>query len=125
MDGYTINAEQAINWLHSVGYTATLVNRSLTTDEIKKQLDASDPIIPILTNQNEDNWLDKNLAGILYAHDDVAIDGDQKLNKSFIETIGLVETMIQDGEEDHTFPEQTSALDSIQANDSYLWTQTL
>lgn len=126
LNGLTINGEQAVNWLHHVGYTATLVNRPLTTDEIKKELDASDPIIPILTNQNKDNWLDESLAGVLYAHDDVEA-GTEKLHKSFIETIGLGETMVEDGQEAQpiTFPYQSSAIDPIQSNDKYLWAQTI
>lgn len=126
LNGLTINGEQAVNWLHHVGYTATLVNRPLTTDEIKKELDASDPIIPILTNQNKDNWLDESLAGVLYAHDDVEA-GTEKLHKSFIETIGLGEAMVEDGQEAQpiTFPEQSSAIDPIQSNDKYLWAQTI
>ncbi|MDV2631339.1 hypothetical protein RZO31_00395 [Lactococcus lactis] len=98
LNGLTINGEQAVNWLHHVGYTATLVNRPLTTAEIKKQLDDSDPIIPVLTNQNNDTWLGESVAGVLYAHDDV-VAGDQKLNKSFIETPTLGEAMVQDGQE--------------------------
>lgn len=126
LNGLTINGEQAVNWLHHVGYTATLVNRPLTTDEIKKELDASDPIIPILTNQNKDNWLDDSLAGVLYAHDDVEA-GTEKLHKSFIETIGLGEAMVEDGQEAQpiTFPEESSAIDPIQSTDHYLWAQTI
>ncbi|MCT3099603.1 C47 family peptidase [Lactococcus lactis] len=126
LNGLTINGEQAVNWLHHVGYTATLVNRPLTTDEIKKELDASDPIIPILTNQNKDNWLDDSLAGVLYAHDDVEA-GTEKLHKSFIETIGLGEAMVEDGQEAQpiTFPVQSEAIDPIQSNDKYLWAQTI
>lgn len=126
LNGLTINGEQAVNWLHHVGYTATLVNRPLTTDEIKKELDASDPIIPILTNQNKDNWLDDSLAGVLYAHDDVEA-GTEKLHKSFIETIGLGEAMVEDGQEAQpiTFPDQSGAIDPIQSNDKYLWAQTI
>lgn len=126
LNGLTINGEQAVNWLHHVGYTATLVNRPLTTDEIKKELDASDPIIPILTNQNKDNWIDNSLAGVLYAHDDVEA-GTEKLHKSFIETIGLGEAMVEDGQEAKpiTFPEESSAIDPIQSTDTYLWAQTI
>ena len=83
-------------------------------------------IIPILTNQNKDNWLDDSLAGVLYAHDDVEA-GTEKLHKSFIQTIGLGETMIEDGQEAQpiTFPVQSSAIDPIQSNDKYLWAQTI
>ncbi|MCW2280947.1 C47 family peptidase [Lactococcus lactis] len=123
----TINGQQAVNWLHHVGYTATLINRALTTDEIKKQLDNSCPIIPIMVNQNQDNWLNHCLAGVLYAHDDVTIDGQNKLNKSFIKAMGYGETTVQDGQETQpiTFPDQTNSPDPIQASDSYLWTQTI
>lgn len=126
LNGLTINGEQAVNWLHHVGYTATLVNRPLTTDEIKKQLDDSDPIIPILTNQNNDTWLGESVAGVLYAHDDV-VAGDQKLNKSFIETPTLGEAMVQDGQEAQpiTFPNESNAIDPIQSKDTFLWAQTI
>ena len=123
----TINGQQAVNWLHHVGYTATLINRALTTDEIKKQLDNACPIIPIMVNQNQDNWLNHCLSGLLYAHDDVAVDGQNKLNKSFIKAIGYGETTVQDGQETQpiSFPNQTNSPDPIQASDSYLWTQTI
>ena len=126
LNGLTINGEQAVNWLHHVGYTATLVNRPLTTAEIKKQLDDSDPIIPVLTNQNNDTWLGESVAGVLYAHDDV-VAGDQKLNKSFIETPTLGEAMVQDGQEAQpiTFPDESNAIDPIQSKDSFLWAQTI
>lgn len=126
LNGLTINAEQGVNWLHHVGYTATLVNRPLTTDEIKKELDDSNPIVPILTNQNEDNWLDESVAGVLYAHDDVEA-GTEKLHKSFIETIGLGEAMVEDGQETQpiTFMDQENAIDPIQSADTYLWAQSI
>lgn len=126
LNGLTINGEQAVNWLHHVGYTATLVNRPLTTAEIKKQLDDSDPIIPILTNQNNDTWLGESVAGVLYAHDDV-VAGDQKLNKSFIETSTLGEAMVQDGQEAQpiTFPDESNAIDPIQSKDTFVWAQTI
>lgn len=126
LNGLTINGEQAVKWLNHVGYTATLVNRPLTTDEIKQQLDDSDPIIPILTNQNNDAWLDESVAGVLYAHDDVEA-GTEKLHKSFIESVGLGEAMVQDGQEAQpiTFPEQSNVIDPIQAGGTYLWAQTI
>ncbi|MCA2390129.1 C47 family peptidase [Lactococcus sp. NH2-7C] len=126
LNGLTINGEQAVKWLNHVGYTATLVNRPLTTDEIKQQLDDSDPIIPILTNQNNDAWLNESVAGVLYAHDDVEA-GTEKLHKSFIESVGLGEAMVQDGQEAQpiTFPEQSNVIDPIQAGGTYLWAQTI
>ena len=126
LNGLTINGEQAVKWLNHVGYTATLVNRPLTTDEIKQQLDDSDPIIPILTNQNDDAWLNESVAGVLYAHDDVEA-GTEKLHKSFIESVGLGEAMVQDGQEAQpiTFPEQSNVIDPIQAGGTYLWAQTI
>lgn len=122
----TINAEQAVNWLHHVGYSATLINRSLTTDEIKKELDASSPIIPILSNQNKSDWMNASISSVLYAHDDVQA-GTEKLQKSFIETIGLGEAMVQDGQESKAiiFPDQANSTDPTETSDSYLWTQTI
>lgn len=52
LQGTTITPEQAVSWLHSVGYTATITNRALTTSEIKDNLDKSEPIVAILSNQN-------------------------------------------------------------------------
>ncbi|EAH0998821.1 transglutaminase, partial [Listeria monocytogenes] len=71
-------------------------------------------------------WLDDSLAGVLYAHDDVEA-GTEKLHKSFIETIGLGEAMVEDGQEAQpiTFPDQSGAIDPIQSNDKYLWAQTI
>ena len=47
-----ISAEQAVAWLNSKGYIASIVNRPLTTNEIKKSLDKTNPIITIFENQD-------------------------------------------------------------------------
>lgn len=126
LKGVTINAEQAVAWLHHVGYTATLLNRPLTTDEIKKKLDSSTPIITILNNQQTSNWLLQGTAGVLYAHDDVVTEAET-LNKSFIQAINLGDAMIQDGEETQAFSfnNASKATDPMQRDDTYLWTQTI
>ena len=54
-----ISAEQAVAWLNSKGYSASIVNRSLTTDEIKKSLDNTSPIVTIFESQDSANWLEK------------------------------------------------------------------
>lgn len=126
LDGLTITPIQAVNWLHHVGYTATLLNRSLTTQEIKNNLDNSSPIIPILSNQNKENWLNSCTAGVLYAHDDVNV-GQEKMNKSFIEAINLGDAEISDNEEQKpfSFQEQLNQKDPLQASDKFVWSQTI
>lgn len=57
MKSENVSAEQAVAWLNTIGYTASIVNRALTTDEIKKSLDKSSPIVTIFESQNVANWL--------------------------------------------------------------------
>ncbi|WP_170272435.1 C47 family peptidase, partial [Lactococcus hircilactis] len=125
--GATITPEQAVAWLHHVGYTATLINRPLTTNEIKEKLDASIPIIPILSSSNTTDWLGGAYAGLLYAHDDVAVAKNPKLNKSFIEAINLGDGMIQDGQENQPFSFNNSKSDeqNTQNSGKYQWKQTI
>lgn len=121
-----ISAEQVIEWLHSIGYTATLINRSLTTSEIKEKLDDSQPMITILDGQNSDDWLNRNNAGVLYAHDDVEA-GTEKLHKSFIKSYNFGEATIEDGAEasSFTFSDMANSPDPTQSNNSYKWVQTI
>lgn len=126
LTGATITPDQAVAWLHSVGYTATIINRPLTTTEIKADLDKSEPIVTILTNQNVNDWLRQNYAGILYAHDDVTA-GTQTLHKSFIKSVNYGETEIQDGQEAaaFSFPDETSQPDPVAQQDSFKWVSTI
>jgi hypothetical protein len=126
LQGATITPDQAVVWLHSVGYSATIVNRPLTTAEIKSYLDQSSPIVPILANQNADDWLVQNYAGILYAHDDVTA-GTQQLHKSFIKSPNFGEAQIQDGTEAQafTFASMTNSPDPMEQADTFMWVSTI
>ncbi|WP_341485123.1 C47 family peptidase (plasmid) [Lactococcus garvieae] len=128
LKGATITTAQAVEWLNSKGYAATVVNRPLTTEEIKTRLDNSEPIVPVLENQNPDNWLNKNYAGVLYAHDDVETGtAEGKLHASFIKTVNYGEAIINDGAEAEAFqfPDLKNAPDPTQAESSFKWVSTL
>ena len=121
-----ISAEQALSWLNSVGYSATITNRALTTDEIKKNLDNAQPMLTILTGQNDNDWLHKQEAGILYAHDDVEA-GDSKLHASFIMSYDHEDMTIQDGQEANAFQfsDASQSVDDSQRTNTFKWTQTI
>lgn len=128
LKGTTITPTQAIEWLHYKGYTATIVDRALTTDEIKKHLDNSEPIITVLENQNTQNWLNQNYAGVLYGHSDVETGVTEgKLHASFIKTVNYGEAIINDGTEAEVFqfPDLQYAPDPIQAESSFKWVSTI
>ncbi|MFC4651618.1 C47 family peptidase [Lactococcus nasutitermitis] len=124
----SVTAEQVVQWLASIGYTATVINRSLTTDEIKKNLDNSQPMLTVLEGQNDEDWLNKTSAGMLYAHDDVETGTETgNLHESFIKTYNYGEATIQDGAEAEPF--QFSATsenpDEIQRTNSFKWVKTI
>lgn len=128
LKGATITPTQGAEWLHSKGYNATIIDRALTTDEIKKRLDASEPIVTVLQNQNQADWLDSNYAGILYAHDDVETGtAEGKLHASFIKTVNYGEAIVNDGTEANAFqfPDLKNAPDPIQAESSFKWVSTI
>lgn len=128
LKGATITPTQGAEWLHSKGYNATIIDRALTTDEIKKRLDASEPIVTVLQNQNQADWLDSNYAGVLYAHDDVETGtAEGKLHASFIKTVNYGEAIVNDGAEANAFqfPDLKNAPDPIQAESSFKWVSTI
>ncbi|MDR2976624.1 MAG: hypothetical protein LBV19_04865 [Streptococcaceae bacterium] len=126
LKGATITPDQAMSWLHSVGYTASIVNRPLTTEEIKSNLDKSQPIVTVLANQNGNDWLEQNYAAVIYAHDDVAA-GNQNLHASFLKSVNYGEAVIQDGSEGQafTFPELTDEPDPMKASSTFKWVSTI
>ena len=121
-----ISAEQAVAWLNSKGYIASIVNRPLTTDEIKKSLDKTNPIITIFENQDSINWLEKETTGVLYAHTDVEA-GIEKLHQSFVKTAYHGELFIQDGAEQNAFKfeDQYENPDSSSAESDYKWVKSV
>lgn len=128
LEGAGISPVQAVEWLNSKGYTATIIDRALTTDEIKKHLDNSEPIVTVLENQNPESWLNKNYAGVLYAHDDVETGATEgRLHASFIKSINYGEATINDGEEANAFQfgEMSNSPDPIQAESTFKWVSTI
>ena len=121
-----ISAEQAVAWLNSKGYSASIVNRSLTTDEIKKSLDNTSPIITIFESQDSANWLEKQTTGVLYAHTDVEA-GTEKLHQSFVKTAYHGELSIQDGTEQSPFKfeDQDENPNSSIAASEYKWVKSI
>lgn len=121
-----VTAEQAVAWLNSIGYTASIVNRPLTTAEIRTSLDKASPIITIFASQNAANWLEKETTGVLYAHDDVEA-GKEKLHQSFIKTAYHGELFIEDGAEKNPFKfsDQYDNPDTIVANTDYKWVKSI
>ncbi len=128
LEGAGITPVQAVEWLNSKGYTATIIDHALTTDEIKKHLDNSEPIVTVLENQNTASWLNKNYAGVLYAHDDVETGAEEgRLHASFIKTINYGEISINDGDESKAFQfaNLANSPDPIQAESSFKWVSTI
>ncbi|ATC61283.1 C47 family peptidase [Lactococcus raffinolactis] len=121
-----ISAEQAVAWLNSKGYSASIVNRSLTTDEIKKSLDNTSPIVTIFESQDSANWLEKQTTGVLYAHTDVEA-GTEKLHQSFVKTAYHGELSIQDGTEQSPFKfeDQDENPNSSIAASEYKWVKSI
>uniref|UniRef100_UPI00359CB317 C47 family peptidase n=1 Tax=Lactococcus garvieae TaxID=1363 RepID=UPI00359CB317 len=128
LKGATLTPAQGVEWLHSKGYNATIIDRPLNTTEIKKRLDNSEPIVTVLQNQNTADWLDSTYAGVLYAHDDVETGtAEGKLHASFIKTVNYGEAQIADGTEAQAFqfPELKNTPDPVQANSSFKWVSTI
>lgn len=128
LKGATITPNQAVEWLHTKGYTATIIDRALTTAEIKARLDKSEPIITVFDNTNADSWLWKNYAGVLYAHDDVETGtAEGKLHASFIKTVNFGEAIVNDGQEAQTikFSELQHSPDPTQSSAQYKWVSTI
>lgn len=128
LKGATITPAQGAQWLHSKGYEATIIDRALTTDEIKKHLDNSEPIVTVLQNQNAQDWLDSNYAGVLYAHDDVETGtAEGKLHASFIKTVNYGEATLTDGTEAQAFqfPDLKNTPDPTQSESSFKWVSTI
>jgi hypothetical protein len=122
----TITPEQAVKWLNSVGYTADIINRPLTTSEIKTNLNASQPMVTVFTNQNPNYWIEPTVAGILYAHDDV-VAGTEKLHQSFVKTFDHQEAFIKDGTEanEFQFSDLANSPDATARNSTFKWTKTI
>ena len=128
LKGATLTPAQGVEWLHSKGYTATIVDRPLTPVEIKKRLDNSEPIVTVLQNQSATDWLDSTYAGVLYAHDDVETGtAEGKLHASFIKTVNYGEAQIADGTEAQAFqfPDLKNSPDPVQADSSFKWVSTI
>ncbi|MDR0299337.1 MAG: transglutaminase, partial [Streptococcaceae bacterium] len=126
LQGATITPAQAVTWLHSIGYTGTIIDRPLTTAEIKTNLDQSKPMIAVLANQNSADWINQNYATVIYAHDDVDA-GTQHLHKSFLKSTTYGEAQIQDGQEavPFSFPDATTAPDPTAQQDAFKWVSTI
>ena len=128
MKSENVSAEQALAWLNSIGYTASIVNRPLTTDEIKKSLDKSSPIVTIFESQNAANWLEKQTTGVLYGHSDVDTGTETgKLHSSFIKTAYHGELEIQDGAEQNPFKfeDQYDNPDTTIASTDFKWIKSI
>lgn len=128
LEGVGITPTQAVQWLNLKGYTAKIIDRALTTEEIKARLDNSEPIVTVLENQNKASWLNEHYAGVLYAHDDVETGAAEgKLHASFIKSVNYGEAIINDGEETKAFQfaEMSNSPDPIQAESSYKWVSTI
>lgn len=128
LKGATITPKQAVEWLHTKGYTATIIDRALNTNEIKARLDKSEPIITVFDNANADSWLWKNYAGVLYAHDDVETgQAEGKLHASFIKTLYYGEAIVNDGQEaqEIKFENLQNSPDPTQASAKYKWVSTI
>lgn len=128
MKSENVSAEQAVAWLNSIGYTASIVNRPLTTDEIKKSLDKSSPVVTVFESQNAANWLEKQTTGVLYAHGDVEVANQPaKLHKSFIKTAYHGELEIQDGAEQNPFKfeDQYDNPDTTIASTDFKWIKSI
>lgn len=128
LKGATITPKQAVDWLHTKGYTATIIDRALNTKEIKTRLDKAEPIITVFDNANADSWLWKNYAGVLYAHDDVETGkAEGKLHASFIKTLYYGEAIVNDGQEaqEIKFPNLQNSPDPTQAAAKYKWVSTI
>lgn len=122
----SISSEQALKWLHSVGYVAEVIDRPLTTDEIKKSINDSEPVVTIFENQDSSYWLEQESAGILYAHDDVDSEG-YTLHQSFIKTYNHEEFAIDDGKEGEAlqFPNMADGPDETARNSKFRWSQSI
>ncbi|UYT10388.1 hypothetical protein [Lactococcus garvieae] len=128
LEGTGITPVQGVEWLNFKGYTATIIDRPLTTSEIKKHLDNSEPIVTVLENQNAENWLNQHYAGVLYAHDDVETGiAEGRLHASFIKSINYGEASINDGEEANAFKfaDMANSPDPIQAESAFKWVSTI
>lgn len=128
LEGVGITPTQAVQWLNLKGYTAKIIDRALTTEEIKARLDNSEPIVTILENQNKANWLNEHYAGVLYAHDDVETGiAEGNLHASFIKSVNYGEAVVNDGEEANAFQfaEMSNSPDPIQAESTYKWVSTI
>lgn len=128
LEGVGITPTQAVQWLNLKGYTAKIIDRALTTEEIKARLDNSEPIVTVLENQNKASWLNEHYAGVLYAHDDVETGTEEgKLHASFIKSVNYGEAIVNDGEEGSAFQfaEMSNSPDPIQAESSYRWVSTI
>ncbi|NBL00022.1 MAG: hypothetical protein EOM50_18840 [Erysipelotrichia bacterium] len=128
MKSENVSVEQAVAWLNSIGYTASIVNRALTTDEIKSSLDKSSPIVSVFESQNPANWLEKQTTGVLYAHSDVGSgDEEDQLHSSFIKTAYHGELEIQDGAEQNPFKfeDQYSNPDTTIASTDFKWIKSI
>ncbi|MGX7048588.1 C47 family peptidase [Pseudolactococcus piscium] len=128
MKSENVSAEQAVSWLNTIGYTASIVNRALTTDEIKKSLDKSSPIVTIFESQNVANWLERETTGVLYAHSDLETgtktDG---LHASFIKTAYHGELEVKDGTEGNPFKfdNQDDNPDTTIASSDFRWIKSI
>lgn len=128
LEGTGITPVQGVEWLNFKGYTATIIDRPLTTSEIKKHLDNSEPIVTVLENQNAESWLNQHYAGVLYAHDDVETGiAEGRLHASFIKSINYGEASINDGEEANAFKfaDMANSPDPIQAESTFKWISTI
>lgn len=128
LEGVGITPTQAVQWLNLKGYTAKIIDRALTTEEIKARLDNSEPIVTVLENQNKASWLNEHYAGVLYAHDDVETgSAEGKLHASFIKSVNYGEAIVNDGEESTAFQfsEMSNSPDPIQAESTFKWVSTI
>lgn len=128
LEGVGITPTQAVQWLNLKGYTAKIIDRALTTEEIKARLDNSEPIVTVLENQTAENWLYQHYAGVLYGHSDLETGVEEgNLHASFIKTINYGEVILNDGEEANNFQfsDIRNAPDPLLAGSNFKWASTI
>lgn len=122
----SVSPEQVQDWLKHMGYTSTLIQRPLTTSEIKANLDEAEPAIAVLEGQNKADWINSETSAVIYAHNDISGVEDE-VHATFLKTLNYGEYMMNDGTEGGTiqFPEMADNPDQVQRDNSFKWTKTI
>lgn len=122
----SVSPEQVQDWLKHMGYTSTLIQRPLTTPEIKQNLDESEPAIAVLEGQNKKDWINSETSAVIYAHNDISGIPDE-IHATFLKTLNYGEYMMSDGTEGEAFqfPQMSDNPDQIQRDNTFKWTKTI